>query len=197
MTTPPKLRRSGCCLGAKRASCRLCGRSARHDRAKPVTVVASSKRCRGVYGNGDAGKGDRGLARSVVVVDMTASGAPSRLMASDEKLPGIMDLLTGDAAFEKRSIEIDFPPRISYQRVLVPARRVSGILERLVMILAHCREATTLSCWSSARPILEKFPAYSNMSRRIVVVSVPMATLRSFAMPLPLFKKVVIARSSQ
>lgn len=37
--------------------------------------------------------------RTVIVIDMTGSLLPTRLMAADRYLPGITDLLTGDAAF--------------------------------------------------------------------------------------------------
>ncbi len=37
--------------------------------------------------------------RKTILVDMTGSGAPTRLMAEAPGLPGITDLLTGDAAF--------------------------------------------------------------------------------------------------
>lgn len=37
--------------------------------------------------------------RSTIVIDMTGSLLPTRLMAADRYLPGITDLLTGDAAF--------------------------------------------------------------------------------------------------
>lgn len=103
--------------------------------AKPVTVVASPNGAEGSTATVMLARAIAELARSVVVVDMTASGAPSRLMASDEKLPGIMDLLTGDAAFGETIHRDRLSTAHIVPRGIGSGQRVSGILERLVMIL--------------------------------------------------------------
>lgn len=103
--------------------------------AKPVAVVASPSGADGSTATVMLARAIAELARSVVLVDMTATGAPSRLMVSDESLPGIMDLLTGDAAFGE-TIHRD---RLSTAHIVPQGvgsgHRVSGVLERLVMVL--------------------------------------------------------------
>jgi exopolysaccharide transport family protein len=67
--------------------------------AKPIVLVVSPS---GEDGSALTVSLARHLAhngRPIILVDMTVNGAPSRLMTKEEGLPGIMDLLVGDAAF--------------------------------------------------------------------------------------------------
>ncbi len=73
--------------------------------------------------------------RSVVLVDLTGTACPSRLMAEDARLPGITDLLCGEAAFGD-AIHRD---RLSDAHIIPqgasdPATAMRGI-DRLTMIL--------------------------------------------------------------
>ncbi len=78
---------------------------------------------------------------TVVLVDMTGSACPTRLMAEDEKLPGITDLLCGEAAFGE-AIHRD---RLSHAHI-VPhgasdaARAMRGA-DRLTMIIDALTDA--------------------------------------------------------
>lgn len=67
--------------------------------AKPVVLVISPS---GADGSALTVKLARRLAdsgRPTVLLDMTVNGEPSRLMTKEQNLPGIMDLLVGEAAF--------------------------------------------------------------------------------------------------
>jgi Mrp family chromosome partitioning ATPase len=75
------------------------------------------------------------LGRSVVLVDMTVSGCPTRLMAAEPDLPGMADLLFGETAFGE-TIHHD---RLSNAHVVPQGLSTvlpSGkITERLMMIV--------------------------------------------------------------
>ena len=75
------------------------------------------------------------LGRSVVLVDMTVSGCPTRLMAAEPDLPGMADLLFGETAFGE-TIHHD---RLSNAHIvpqgLSPVLPSGKITERLMMIV--------------------------------------------------------------
>lgn len=75
------------------------------------------------------------LGRSVVLVDMTVSGCPTRLMAAEPDLPGMADLLFGETAFGE-TIHND---RLSNAHIvpqgLSPVLPSGKITERLMMIV--------------------------------------------------------------
>ncbi|XUY27858.1 tyrosine-protein kinase family protein [Agrobacterium sp. rho-8.1] len=75
------------------------------------------------------------LGRSIVLVDMTVSGGPSRLMSPQAGLPGLADLLFGDTAFGE-TIHHDrlSNAHIVPQGIAQPVQAVK-IIERLTMVL--------------------------------------------------------------
>lgn len=87
--------------------------------------------------------------RTVVLVDMTGSSCPTRLMASGKALPGITDLLTGAAAFA----DTIHPDRLSDAHI-VPRGKADGAAamrgaDRLGMIidgLASAYDVVLVEC---------------------------------------------------
>lgn len=141
--------------------------------AKPVAVVASPSGTDGSTATVMLARAIAELARSVVLVDMTATGAPSRLMVSDESPPGMMDLLTGDAAFGE-TIHRD---RLSTAHIVPQGvgsgHRVSGVLDRLVMVLGALSGSydTVLLEFGAANPIeISRILKYVDAD---IVLSVP------------------------
>ncbi|WP_117194097.1 GumC family protein [Rhizobium terrae] len=82
--------------------------------------------------------------RTVVLVDMTGSACPTRLMAENPKLPGITDLLCGETAFG----DAIHPDRLSDAHIIPhgasdPARAMRGV-DRLTMIIDALADAYDL-----------------------------------------------------
>lgn len=75
------------------------------------------------------------LGRSIVLVDMTVSGCPTRLMSPQAGLPGLSDLLFGETAFGE-TIHHDrlSNAHIVPQGLAQPVQAVK-IIERLTMVL--------------------------------------------------------------
>lgn len=75
------------------------------------------------------------LGQSVVLVDMTASGCPTKLMSQEAGLAGISDLLFGDTAFGE-AIHHD---RLSSAHIVpkgvAQPHNATRIIERLTMVL--------------------------------------------------------------
>ncbi len=93
---------------------------------------------------------DRG--HRTVLVDMTGSACPTRLMASWRDLPGITDLLTGDAAFAEcihsdRASAADLVPQgnADIRQAMRGADRLSMIVDALAdvydIVLVECGPA--------------------------------------------------------
>lgn len=113
------------------------------------------------------------MGRSVVLVDMTASACPTRLMAPETGLPGVMDLLAGAAAFGEtihgdRLSDAHIVPRGNAQ-----PREAMRAIDRLTMILSALSDAydtVLVECGavqiSSLEKMLRNLPAE-------IVVSVP------------------------
>jgi exopolysaccharide transport family protein len=113
------------------------------------------------------------MGRSVVLVDMTASACPTRLMAPEAGLPGVMDLLAGAAAFGEtihgdRLSDAHIVPRGNAQ-----PREAMRAIDRLTMILSALSDAydtVLVECGavqiSSLEKMLRNLPAE-------IVVSVP------------------------
>lgn len=103
--------------------------------AKPLVVVASPTGDDGSTATVMLARAISELGRSVVLVDMTATGCPTRLMSSEDGLPGIMDLLVGEAAFGE-TIHHD---RLSNAHIVpqgsAQPQQASRVLERLTMVL--------------------------------------------------------------
>lgn len=87
--------------------------------------------------------------RRIVLIDLTGSACPTRLMATSPDLPGITDLLSGEVAFTEtihadRLSEADIIPQGSAE----PSRAMRGI-DRLSMIidaLANAYETVIVEC---------------------------------------------------
>jgi len=113
------------------------------------------------------------MGRSVVLVDMTASACPTRLMSPEAGLPGVMDLLAGAAAFGEtihgdRLSDAHIVPRGNAQ-----PREAMRALDRLTMILGALSDAydtVLVECGavqiSSLEKMLRNLPAE-------IIVSVP------------------------
>lgn len=103
--------------------------------AKPVSVIMSPTGDDGSTATVMLARAMSELGRSVVLVDMSASGAPTRLMSADTGLAGILDLLVGDAAFGE-TIHHD---RLSNAHIvpqgIVRSSQASRIRERLTMVV--------------------------------------------------------------
>jgi Mrp family chromosome partitioning ATPase len=93
---------------------------------------------------------------TVVLVDMTGSACPTRLMAEDENLPGITDLLCGEAAFGEaihrdRLSEAHIVPHGAAEpaRAMQGADRLSIIIDALIdaydVVIVECGPAETAS----------------------------------------------------
>jgi exopolysaccharide transport family protein len=93
---------------------------------------------------------------TVVLVDMTGSACPTRLMAEDENLPGITDLLCGEAAFGEaihrdRLSEAHIVPHGAAEpaRAMQGADRLSIIIDALIdaydVVIVECGPAETES----------------------------------------------------
>ena len=113
------------------------------------------------------------MGRSVVLVDMTASACPTRLMVPEAGLPGVMDLLAGAAAFGEtihgdRLSDAHIVPRGNAQ-----PREAMRAIDRLTMILSALSDAydtVLVECGavqiSSLEKMLRNLPAE-------IIVSVP------------------------
>ncbi|CDN47340.1 GumC family protein [Neorhizobium galegae] len=82
--------------------------------------------------------------RTVVLVDMTGSAAPTQMMVENPKLPGITDLLCGETAFG----DAIHPDRLSDAHIIPhgasdPARAMRGV-DRLSMIIDALADAYDL-----------------------------------------------------
>jgi Mrp family chromosome partitioning ATPase len=87
--------------------------------------------------------------RTVVLVDMTASACPTRLMAPSSNLPGITDLLAGEVNFAE-TIHND---RLSSAHIVpqgkTPAHEAMRVIDRLTMVvsaLADVYDTVLIEC---------------------------------------------------
>jgi len=141
--------------------------------AKPVAAVVSPAGDSGSTTTVMLARALSELGRSVVLVDMTASACPTRLMAPETGLPGVMDLLAGAAAFGEtihgdRLSDAHIVPRGNAQ-----PREAMRAIDRLTMILGALSDAydtVLVECGavqiSSLGKMLRNLPAE-------IVVSVP------------------------
>lgn len=103
--------------------------------AKPTVLIMSPSGDDGSTASVMLARSMVEAGRSVVLVDMTVSGCPTRLMAPEPGLPGVADLLFGDTAFGE-TIHHD---RLSNAH-LVPQGTAQAlpsgrIIDRLAMVL--------------------------------------------------------------
>jgi Mrp family chromosome partitioning ATPase len=111
--------------------------------------------------------------RTVALVDMTGSACPTRLMAQDMKLPGITDLLCGEAAFGE-AIHRD---RLSDAHI-VPhgasdAEKAMRGVERLPMIVDALADAYDLVIVECGPAEIESLSRLTRNEAAEVVLSVP------------------------
>ncbi|WP_332303442.1 polysaccharide biosynthesis protein UppB [Rhizobium sp. GR12] len=110
------------------------------------------------------------MGRSVILVDMTASASPTRLMAPEAGLPGVMDLLAGAAAFGEtihgdRLSDAHIVPRGNAQ-----PREAMRAIDRLTMILSALSDAydtVLVECGAVQISSLEKM--LRNLPAEIIV----------------------------
>lgn len=119
--------------------------------------------------------------RTVILIDLTGSACPTRLMAEHDRLPGITDLLCGETAFG----EAIHPDRLSEAHVVPqgisdPARAMRAA-DRLTMIIDALSDAYDLV-------LIECGPADTASLRRLVhadgteiILSVPGFTEEAIA----------------
>jgi exopolysaccharide transport family protein len=142
-------------------------------RAVPIGLVVSP--------GGDAGStatvmlareiSERG--RTVVLIDMTGSACPTRLMAQDDKLAGITDLLCGEVAFG----EAIHPDRLSDAHIVPfgaadPVRAMKGV-DRLSMVvdaLADAYDLVLIECGPAEATMLQRL---TRNDKAEVILSVP------------------------
>ncbi|CVI58302.1 MULTISPECIES: polysaccharide biosynthesis protein UppB [Agrobacterium] len=141
--------------------------------AKPVAAIVSPAGDSGSTTTVMLARALSEMGRSVVLVDMTASACPTRLMASEAGLPGVMDLLAGAAAFGEtihgdRLSDAHIVPRGNAQ-----PREAMRAIDRLTMILGALSDAydtVLVECGavqiSSLGKMLRNLPAE-------IIVSVP------------------------
>ncbi|WCA59764.1 polysaccharide biosynthesis protein UppB [Agrobacterium tumefaciens] len=141
--------------------------------AKPVAAIVSPAGDSGSTTSVMLARALSEMGRSVVLVDMTASACPTRLMAPEAGLPGVMDLLAGGAAFGEtihgdRLSDAHIVPRGNAQ-----PREAMRAIDRLTMILGALSDAydtVLVECGavqiSSLGKMLRNLPAE-------IIVSVP------------------------
>ncbi|KVK56093.1 chain-length determining protein [Agrobacterium deltaense] len=141
--------------------------------AKPVAAIVSPAGDSGSTTSVMLARALSEMGRSVVLVDMTASACPTRLMAPEAGLPGVMDLLAGAAAFGEtihgdRLSDAHIVPRGNAQ-----PREAMRAIDRLTMILGALSDAydtVLVECGavqiSSLGKMLRNLPAE-------IIVSVP------------------------
>ena len=106
------------------------------------------------------------LDRRTILIDMTGSALPTRLMADSPMLPGITDLLTGEAAFAEtihgdRLSDAHIMPHgtADAQRAMRGADRLSMIIDALAsaydLVLVECGPADTAAVGRLARKGVE------------------------------------------
>ncbi|MBN9028311.1 MAG: exopolysaccharide transport family protein [Rhizobiales bacterium] len=151
--------------------------------ARPGKIVIS------LSPDGDAGSamtvalarqlGENGL--HTVLLDLTGSGCPSRLMASVPKLPGITDLLQGKAAFAQ-TIHSD---RDSTAHVIpqgnadfIGAMRASERLSMIVDALAEVYDRVVVECGPAPAHAIERV---SRNREAHIVLSMPKPEERKLA----------------
>ena len=141
--------------------------------AKPVAAIVSPAGDSGSTTSVMLARALSEMGRSVVLVDMTASACPTRLMAPEAGLPGVMDLLAGAAAFGE-TIHGD---RLSDAHIVprgnAKPREAMRAIDRLTMILGALSDAydtVLVECGavqiSSLGKMLRNLPAE-------IIVSVP------------------------
>ncbi|WP_313615455.1 exopolysaccharide transport family protein [Agrobacterium sp.] len=108
--------------------------------------------------------------RTVVIVDMTASACPTRLMAPSVNLPGITDLLAGEVNFAE-TIHND---RLSSAHIVpqgkTPAREAMRVIDRLTMVvsaLADVYDTVLIEC--GAVDVVRAAGILKNLSTDIIV----------------------------
>lgn len=108
--------------------------------------------------------------RTVVIVDMTASACPTRLMAPSVNLPGITDLLAGEVNFAE-TIHND---RLSSAHIVpqgkTPAHEAMRVIDRLTMVvsaLADVYDTVLIEC--GAVDVVRAAGILKNLSTDIIV----------------------------
>lgn len=111
--------------------------------------------------------------RTVVLIDMTGSACPTRLMLKDQKLPGITDLLSGETAFgdalhRDRQSQAHIVPHGTFD----PARAMQSI-ERLPMIIDALADAYDLVMIECGPAEISGIGRLTDKDKAEIVLSVP------------------------
>ncbi|TDK37013.1 chain-length determining protein [Rhizobium deserti] len=123
-----------------------------HRRAVPVAIAVSPAGDDGSTATVMLARAVAEQGRTVVLVDMTGTACPTRLMAHDGKLPGITDLLCGEAAFGEaihrdRLSDVHIVPHgaAEPERAMRGADRLAMIIDALIdaydLVLVECGPA--------------------------------------------------------
>ncbi|MFB2553884.1 GumC family protein [Ensifer soli] len=114
-----------------------------------------------------------GAGLKVILVDLTGSACPSRLMLSSAALPGITDLLTGDVAFG----DIIHPDRLSGAHVIPQggadpgqAMRAIDRLQMIVGALADAYDTVLVECGPAGAEAVRRITRSTEAS---IVLSAP------------------------
>lgn len=131
-----------------------------------------------------------GCGQRVVLVDMTGSGHPTRLMTGGAELPGITDLLMGDAAFA----DCIHPDRFSVADIVpqgtADIRNAMKGADRLTMIvdaLADAYDLVIVEC-GPAQP--EGVARLSQSGRHEIILSAPDPQAQDLEAIMQAFEKV-------
>ena len=127
-----------------------------HRRAVPVAITVSPAGDEGSTMTVMLVRAVAEQGHTVVLVDMTGSACPTRLMAQEENLPGITDLLCGEAAFGEaihrdRLSQAHIVPRgaADAAQAMRGADRLAMIIDALVdaydVVIIECGPAETAS----------------------------------------------------
>jgi uncharacterized protein involved in exopolysaccharide biosynthesis/Mrp family chromosome partitioning ATPase len=144
-----------------------------HRRAVPVAIAVSPGGDEGSMATVMLARAVAEQGRTVVLVDMTGSACPTRLMAEDGKLPGVTDLLSGEAAFGEaihrdRLSDVHIVPHGAAE----PARAMSGI-DRLTMIIDALVDAYDLVLVECGPAEIASLSRLTRNEQVEIVLSVP------------------------
>ncbi|WP_312943701.1 GumC family protein [Agrobacterium sp.] len=136
----------------------------------PVATVVSPAGDAGSTATVMLGRAVSESGRTVVLVDMTASACPTRLMAPSSNLPGITDLLAGEVNFAE-TIHND---RLSSAHIVpqgkTPAHEAMRVIDRLTMVvsaLADVYDTVLIEC--GAVDVVRAAGILKNLSTDIIV----------------------------
>jgi exopolysaccharide transport family protein len=144
-----------------------------HRRAVPVAIAVSPAGDDGSTATVMLARAVAEQGRTVVLVDMTGTACPTRLMAQDGKLPGITDLLCGEAAFGEaihrdRLSDVHIVPHGAAE----PERAMRGV-DRLAMIIDALIDAYDLVLVECGPAEIDTLNRLTRNEAAEIILSVP------------------------